>query len=56
MTGKDYEAGIKGDWDDSRITASLSVFRIEQDNLGQILSDTYVNNSSENAYKAAKAW
>lgn len=54
VTGKDYEAGIKGDWDDSRITASLSVFRIEQDNLGQILSDTYVNNSSENAYKAAK--
>lgn len=54
VTGKDYEAGIKGDWDNSRITASLSVFRIEQDNLGQILSDTYVNNSSENAYKAAK--
>lgn len=54
ITGKDYEAGIKGDWDNSRITASLSLFRIEQDNLGQILSDTYVNNSSENAYKAAK--
>ncbi len=54
VTGKDYEAGIKGDWDDNRITASLSVFRIEQDNLGQIQSDIYVNNSSENAYKASK--
>ncbi|HCB0101318.1 TPA: ferric-rhodotorulic acid/ferric-coprogen receptor FhuE [Klebsiella pneumoniae] len=54
VTGKDYEAGIKGDWGNSRITASLSVFRIEQDNLGQIQSDTYVNNSSENAYKASK--
>lgn len=54
VTGNDYEAGIKGDWDDSRITASLSVFRIEQENLGQVLSNTYVNNSSENAYRAAK--
>jgi Outer membrane receptor for ferric coprogen and ferric-rhodotorulic acid len=54
VTGNDYEAGIKGDWDDSRITASLSVFRIEQENLGQKLSDTYVINSTENAYRAAK--
>lgn len=54
ITGNDYEAGIKGDWDNSRITASLSIFRIEQENLGQIQSDIYVNNSSENAYKAAK--
>lgn len=52
VTGKDYEAGIKGDWENSRITASLSVFRIEQDNLGQVLNDVYVNNSSENAYRA----
>jgi outer membrane receptor for ferric coprogen and ferric-rhodotorulic acid len=54
ITGKDYEAGVKGDWDDSRITVSLSVFRIEQENLGQVLSNTYVNNTTENAYKAAK--
>lgn len=54
VTGNDYEAGIKGDWDDSRITASLSVFRIEQENLGQIMNDVHVINSSEDAYRAAK--
>lgn len=54
ITGKDYEAGIKGDWDNGDITASLSVFRIEQENLGQVQSNRYVNNSSENAYKSSK--
>lgn len=54
VTGKDYEAGIKGDWDNGDITASLSVFRIEQENLGQVQSNRYVNNSSENAYKSSK--
>ncbi|MGL6020860.1 MAG: ferric-rhodotorulic acid/ferric-coprogen receptor FhuE [Gibbsiella quercinecans] len=34
VTGKSYETGIKGDWMDSRVTASLAVFRIEQDHLG----------------------
>ena len=34
VTGKSYETGIKGDWMNSRITASLAVFRIEQDHLG----------------------
>ncbi|MDH2066900.1 ferric-rhodotorulic acid/ferric-coprogen receptor FhuE [Pantoea sp. GD03673] len=54
VTGRDYETGIKGDWDDGQITSSLSVFRIEQENLGQIQSNTYVNNSSENAYRSSK--
>ncbi|WP_349291538.1 TonB-dependent receptor [Pantoea sp. JGM49] len=34
VTGKNYETGIKVDWMNSRITASLAVFRIEQDHLG----------------------
>lgn len=34
VTGKSYETGIKGDWMNSRVTASLAVFRIEQDHLG----------------------
>lgn len=54
VTGKDYEAGIKSDWYNSRLTASLSVFRIEQDNLAQLDGDNHVNNSSESAYTAAK--
>jgi outer membrane receptor for ferric coprogen and ferric-rhodotorulic acid len=32
-TGKSYEAGVKGDWFDTRLTATLSLFRIEQDNV-----------------------
>lgn len=34
VTGKNYETGIKGDWLNSRLTASLAIFRIEQDHLG----------------------
>ncbi|MEH0876001.1 ferric-rhodotorulic acid/ferric-coprogen receptor FhuE [Pectobacterium cacticida] len=34
VIGKSYETGIKGDWNNSRVTASLAVFRIEQDHLG----------------------
>lgn len=54
VTGRDYEAGIKSDWYNGRLTTTLSIFRIEQDNLGQIDGDKYVNNSSEQAYVAAK--
>lgn len=32
-TGKAYEAGLKADWFNTRLTASLAVFRIEQDNV-----------------------
>ncbi|MCE9731990.1 ferric-rhodotorulic acid/ferric-coprogen receptor FhuE [Pectobacterium sp. IFB5596] len=37
VTGKNYEAGLKGDWYNSRLTASVAVFRIEQDNLAEAL-------------------
>jgi len=33
VTGKNYEAGVKADWYNSRLTASLAVFRIELDNV-----------------------
>lgn len=35
VTGNNYEAGLKSDWMNSRLTTTLSVFRIEQDNVGQ---------------------
>nr|WP_024964978.1 ferric-rhodotorulic acid/ferric-coprogen receptor FhuE [Pantoea sp. IMH] len=35
ITGKNYETGLKGDWMNSRLTASVAVFRIEQDHVGQ---------------------
>lgn len=35
VTGKSAEAGIKGEYLDGKVNASLSVFRIKQDNLAQ---------------------
>lgn len=53
VTGKNYETGLKSDWLDGRLTSTLSVFRIEQTNLGQSIAGKYVNNSSEQAYTTA---
>ncbi len=49
VTGKSYETGIKGDWNNSRITASLAVFRIEQDHLGAT-DYALVSGSTDYAY------
>lgn len=49
VTGKSYESGIKGDWNNSRVTASLAVFRIEQDHLGAT-DYALVKNSNDYAY------
>lgn len=49
VTGKSYETGLKADWLNSRITASLAVFRIEQDNLGQT-DYSYIPGTNEYAY------
>lgn len=32
ITGNNYEMGLKSDWMNSRLTTTLAVFRIEQDN------------------------
>ncbi|WP_455818465.1 ferric-rhodotorulic acid/ferric-coprogen receptor FhuE [Pseudomonas cerasi] len=49
VTGKSYEAGIKGDWNNSRLTATLSLFRTEQNGLG-VNSYVYIPNTTEYAY------
>ncbi len=54
VTGKSYETGLKSDWLNGRLTATLAVFRIEQENAGQEVNGVYVNNSSEQAYVATK--
>ncbi|WP_230492497.1 ferric-rhodotorulic acid/ferric-coprogen receptor FhuE [Martelella alba] len=54
VTGKDYEAGLKSDWLNGRLTTSFSVFRIEEDNVAQADGDNFVNNTSEQAYYAAQ--
>ncbi len=35
IEGKNYETGIKGEYFDGKLNTSLSIFRIEQDNLAQ---------------------
>lgn len=50
-TGRNYETGIKGDWYNSRLTASVSVFRIEQDHVAQTDSSRFAG-SNETIYYA----
>jgi outer membrane receptor for ferric coprogen and ferric-rhodotorulic acid len=52
-TGKSYEAGVKADWFNTRLTTSFAIFRIEQNNAAEAISNTEVNgNPGEAAYKA----
>ncbi|WP_343550468.1 ferric-rhodotorulic acid/ferric-coprogen receptor FhuE [Pantoea sp.] len=40
VIGKNYEAGVKSDWFNSRLTTSVSVFRTELDNVAQATGAT----------------
>ena len=53
VTGKSYETGLKSAWYDGRLTATVAIFRIEQDNVGQALDGVYLS-GSEQAYAPAK--
>ena len=46
-TGKSYEAGVKADWFNTRLTTSLAVFRIEQDKVAQSLGTPVNGNPGE---------
>ncbi|MNY89902.1 FhuE receptor precursor [compost metagenome] len=55
IEGKSYETGIKGEFVDGRLNAGLAVFRIQQDNLAQLLlnakgENIKVDGTAENAY------
>ncbi|HED4876692.1 TPA: ferric-rhodotorulic acid/ferric-coprogen receptor FhuE [Stenotrophomonas maltophilia] len=54
VDGKSYEVGVKGAWFDNRLNASLAVFRIEQDNVGQITGEPVPGSQNEFAYRAAR--
>ncbi|HCC0886727.1 TPA: ferric-rhodotorulic acid/ferric-coprogen receptor FhuE [Salmonella enterica] len=51
ITGNNYEAGLKSDWMNSRLTTTLSVFRIEQDNVGQATTIPIPGRNGEFAWK-----
>ncbi|HKN04003.1 MAG TPA: ferric-rhodotorulic acid/ferric-coprogen receptor FhuE [Buttiauxella sp.] len=53
ITGNNYEAGVKSDWMNSRLTSSLAVFRIEQDNLAQSTGTVIPDSNGETAYREA---
>ncbi len=50
ITGNNYEVGLKSDWMNSRLTTTLSVFRIEQDNVAQSTGQI-ISGSTDTAYK-----
>lgn len=55
VDGKSYEVGVKGAWFDNRLNASLAVFRIEQDNVGQATGEPVIGGTGgETAYRAAR--
>jgi outer membrane receptor for ferric coprogen and ferric-rhodotorulic acid len=54
VEGKNYEAGIKASFMDDRLSTTLSVFRIEQDNLGQVDPDNLVPGTTNQAYDPAE--
>ncbi len=54
IEGKNYETGLKSDWFDGRLTASMALFRIEQDNLAQTDGSNKVQGSSDQAYYGAQ--
>ncbi|ELY5815191.1 ferric-rhodotorulic acid/ferric-coprogen receptor FhuE [Cronobacter turicensis] len=51
-TGKAYEAGLKADWFNTRLTASLAVFRIEQDNVAVNTGVIIPSSGGQTAYKS----
>ncbi|EHD22317.1 MULTISPECIES: ferric-rhodotorulic acid/ferric-coprogen receptor FhuE [Brenneria] len=51
-TGKSYETGVKADWFNTRLTSSLAVFRIEQDNVAVSTGQYIPDSGGQTAYKS----
>lgn len=54
VDGASYEIGVKGAWFEDRLNASVSVFRIEQDNVAQLTGEPILSRPGEFAYTAAR--
>ncbi|MFV7791531.1 TonB-dependent receptor domain-containing protein, partial [Aliarcobacter lanthieri] len=55
IEGKSYEAGIKGEYFDGNLNTSVSIFRIEQDGVGEkIEPEIKIPGTTESAYRSAK--
>lgn len=53
-TGKSFETGLKGEYFDGALNASLSLFLIDQDNYPEIDSGFFVPGTLDPAYRAAQ--
>lgn len=53
VVGNNYEAGVKSDWFNSRLTTSFTVFRTELDNVG-VSTGRIIEGSTDTAYEAKK--
>lgn len=51
IMGKQYETGIKSEWLNGHLNSSLSLYRIEQDNVAERIDGVKVINSTEDAYR-----
>lgn len=52
LVGKNYELGLKGAFNDGRLNASASLFRIEQDNLAVAIPGAPLNPNGNTPYRA----
>jgi outer membrane receptor for ferric coprogen and ferric-rhodotorulic acid len=54
IEGKNYELGVKGEYFDGKLNTSLTLFRVEQDNVASVIDGVFVEGTSNPAYKAAE--
>ncbi|MFT3964633.1 MAG: TonB-dependent siderophore receptor [Sphingobium sp.] len=54
LTGDSYELGVKGEFFDGRLNASVALFRIQQDNLGVADTGYIVPGTTQQAYLSVK--
>ncbi|RBQ32453.1 TonB-dependent siderophore receptor [Arcobacter sp. FW59] len=54
IVGKNYETGIKAEYFDKRLNTALSIFRVEQDGIGEVDNSSLNIVTGDTAYKAAK--
>lgn len=52
IEGKSSEIGLKGEYFDGKLNTSISLFKIEQDGVGEKIDGVFVLNTTESAYKA----
>ncbi|MCT7908624.1 TonB-dependent siderophore receptor [Arcobacter lacus] len=54
IVGKNYETGIKAEYFDKKLNTALSIFRVEQDGIGEVDNSSLNIVTGDTAYKSAK--